>query len=103
MEPFKPEQLAYLRKLVCEVSSYSEAKPVLLLTENLINSLPKYFCQNQIWYRRVRTHQTGIEFSGMVCIKYNAVCNVAVENAASCCDYLPFEQIGECEGGVCKM
>ncbi len=103
MEPFKPEQILYLKKLIYEASNYVVAEHGLKYVSESLDSLPRYFCQNQVWHRKIRNGNTGSESSGMVCLKYNAVCNVTAKNATSCCDYSPFKQIEECEGGVCKI
>lgn len=98
MEPFKPEQIFYLKKLICEALNCSD-----LSAENLVNSLPRYFCQNQIWHEKIRDSNTGAGFSAMVCLKYRAVCYAAIGNIANCRDYLSFEQVEKCESGVCKI
>ncbi len=103
MEPFRPEQIVYLKKLIYEASNYVVANHGLQHISEFLDKLPKYFCQNQTWYRKIRDGKTGSESSGMVCLKYNAVCNVTAKDASNCCDYLSFEQIEKCEDGICKI
>lgn len=102
MEPFKPEQIFYLKRLVREISNYLVADHGMKHAIESLDALPRYFCQNQIWHEKIRNGNTGATFSAMVCLKYRAVCNVVAGNAASCCDYLPFEQT-ECGDGTCKI